>query len=193
MKVVILNCIYDRDKKKYNNLELNGTDEVCAKYSRDVSRYDEIYDYFRINKFDSIQDIADKLKSYFQIEIDPEDVHEFLNLPFEKIYHCPECNGSLEIDSKKRIMRCTSCNEKFSLDDNYICPICKSKLRYKAKTEKLVCKSCGNAISPHRFAKPKDNWLRNEFGDGWEKVTPKGEHHNAPPLPDLGIYPNPYR
>lgn len=128
--------------------------------------------------------------------VSAEDVYGFLDLPFEKIYLCPECGKDesiLEIIPKKRIVGCTVCGETFSLDDNYICPICKAKLIFSEKSQKFECVSCGNAISPQRFAKPKDNWLINEFGKGWEKVTPDGQHRNAPPLPDVGIYPNPYR
>lgn len=158
-----------------------------------MSDYDEIYDYFRKNKFGSNEEIADKLRESRRIEINAEDVDEFLNLPFEKIYLCPECDGSLEIISQKSIMRCISCNETFSLNDDYICPICKHDLKYSKVAEKLECVFCKEAFSPQRFAKPKDNWLTNEVGKGWEKVTPDGYHHNAPPLPDVGIYPNPYR
>ena len=178
---------------KYHNITLNSVEEVCEMFRYKLNVYDDIYDFFRRNKFDSIDVILEKLHSYFTIEIESEDVFELLNLPFKKIYFCPECGGNLIVCAEKSIMKCDSCDTIFDLNDNYICPICNYPILFDKKTEKLCCTSCKESFSPHRFAKPKNNWLVNEVGEGWEKVTPNGYHHNASPLPKVDIYPNPYR
>ena len=179
-------------KRNFSSVELHSLDEVCEYYSKRLSQYDELYDYFRRYKFDT-DTIVEKLQSNYSIEIDKEDVHDLLNLPFEKVYHCPECGGNIVVESEQMVMKCIDCQSVFKLDENYICPICSNGLVFDKESEKLICSSCVSAFSPHRFAKPKDNWLVNEIGEGWEAVTPDGHHHNASPLPDIGIYPNPYR
>lgn len=179
--------------RHFPTVELHSLDEVCKYFSARLLVYDELYDYFRHYKFDSDDIIVEKLHSNYSIEIDKEDVHELLNLPFEKVYHCPECGGNIVVESEQMVMKCLDCHSEFKLDDNYICPICNNRLLFDKESEKLTCNSCKLTLPPHRFAKPKDNWLSNEVGDGWEKVTPDGKHHNASPLPKSDIYPNPYR
>ena len=200
MKVISTHALYDASSGEYLDVEYNGVDEICELFRRRDFFYDKIYDYFRVNKFNSPEEISEKLCSVFRLTVDPEDVYEFLDLPFEKIYHCPECGyhedknvGVLVMIPERKIMGCNTCGATFSLVDNYICPICRFELKFGIKSQKFECASCGNSISPHRFAKPKDNWISNEFGKGWEKVTPDGQHRNAPPMSDVGIYPNPYR
>ena len=180
-------------RKYYPSVELHSLDEVCDYFSKRLSEYDELYDYFKRYKFDSDDSIAEKLHSLFSIEIEKEDVHELLNLPFEKVYHCPECGGNIVVEPEQMVMKCFDCHSVFKLDENYICPICNNELFFDKESEKLICSSCGLTFSPQRFAKPHNNWLSNEVGDGWEKVTPDGKHHNASPLPKSDIYPNPYR
>lgn len=174
------------------------TDEVCCMMFSDD--YDEAYDYIKKNCKDDADAIVEFLKKRFDMTVDKNDADEFMNLPFEKIYRCPEirpdktsCRGKLIVRADKRIMECSLCRSVFNLDDNYICPMCDGKLIFDESSEKFHCALCSLTISPHRFARPKDNRLINEVGDSWERVTPKGIHHYAPPLPHSDIYPNPYR
>ena len=173
--------------------ELHSVDELCRYYSTRRDEYDALYDHFRQHRFGSAEEIAAELKSRFRIGMDPADAETLLNLPFEKIYRCPECRSTVTVSAEKQCMLCSECGAEFSLDDNYLCPLCGERLAFDAEAGALVCGACEFAASPQRFAKPKNNRLVNEIGQCFEAVSPTGYHLETTPLPDVRIYPNPVR
>lgn len=167
----------------------NTTAETCEKIR--YADYDKAYDYIKKNCEGIPKEIVKYLKEHCDIIIDEEDADEFMHLPMDKIYRCPEgerevfgCRGNLVIKADKRIMECDKCHAVFSLDEEYLCPLCEedTPLTFDEKTEKFHCASCGLDIDPQRFARPKDNWI-GVFHKGWAKVTPRGVHHHDVPPP----------